>query len=82
MNYFKKIEDDIIDGSKEFCNNHNIKFDDMTENIIRNSLREQLDILGITDGDNSNWFQRLPITYRYLYYMIGGITIGLLINIF
>ena len=26
-----------------------------------------------------NWFQKLPLHWRYLYYMIGGILIGLML---
>lgn len=28
-----------------------------------------------------NWFQKLPLHFRYLYYMAGGIVIGYLIRV-
>lgn len=33
-----------------------------------------------TGVSGSNWFQNLPLHWRYIYYMIGGIIIGYLIH--
>lgn len=33
-----------------------------------------------TDISGSNWFQKLPLHCRYIYYMIGGIIIGYIIH--
>ena len=42
-----KDEQDIIDGTKEFAKAHNIHYDQMTENMILNALREQLILFGV-----------------------------------
>lgn len=36
----------------------------------------------IQDINKRNWFQKIPSHWRYLYYMIGGIIIGILITLF
>ena len=33
-----------------------------------------------TDVSGGNWFQKLHLHWRYIYYMIGGIIIGYLIH--
>ncbi len=38
--------------------------------------KEQLTIPVVT---KRNWFERLPLHWRYLYYMVGGVIIGLLL---
>ena len=37
-----KEEQEIIESTKEFAKAHNIHYDQMTENMILNALREQL----------------------------------------
>ncbi len=27
-------------------------------------------------GERLNWFQRMPLHWRYIYYMVGGVIIG------
>ena len=27
-----------------------------------------------------NWFEKLPIYYRYIYYLVGGIIIGVMLH--
>jgi hypothetical protein len=36
--------------------------------------------LNISDVTKRNWFQKMPLHWRYLYYMFGGIVIGLLLH--
>ena len=43
---------------------------------LEDELIKQLNIARVT---NSNWFQRLPLHWRFAYYLIGGIGIGLLL---
>jgi len=50
-----KDEQDIIDGTKEFAKAHNIHYDQMTENMILNALREQLTI----DSVSVSFFDKL-----------------------
>ena len=37
-----KEEQEIIESTKEFAKTHNIHYDQMTENMILNAMREQL----------------------------------------
>lgn len=30
--------------------------------------------------ENKNWFEKMPLHFRYTYYLIGGIIIGFLIG--
>lgn len=44
-----KEEQEIIESTKEFAKAHNIHYDQMTENMILNAMREQLllhDVVG------------------------------------
>ncbi len=42
-----KNEKNIIEGTKEFAKAHNIHYDQMTENMILNALREQLTLSSV-----------------------------------
>lgn len=44
--------------------------------ILVKYLNEQLILHGVT---KRNWFQRMPLHWRFIYYLIGGIIIGLLL---
>lgn len=44
-----KEEQEIIESTKEFAKAHNIHYDQMTENMILNAMREQL-LLHIVSG--------------------------------
>jgi len=46
-------------------------------NMSVKDLSDELYIL--CDVSKRNWFERLPLHWRYIYYMIGGIVIGLLL---
>jgi len=39
-----KEEQEIIESTKEFAKAHNIHYDQMTENMILNAMREQLNL--------------------------------------
>ena len=45
--------------------------------IAENNQNLQLQQTGVS---GSNWFQKLHLHWRYIYYMIGGIIIGYLIH--
>lgn len=40
----------------------------------------QVKNLNIADVSKRNWFERLPLHWRYVYYMVGGIVIGYLLH--
>ena len=44
--------------------------------LIEGYETEQLILHGVT---KRNWFQRMPLHWRFIYYLIGGIIIGLLL---
>lgn len=37
-------------------------------------------IFSIHNVSKRNWFERLPLHWRYVYYMVGGIVIGYLLH--
>lgn len=46
-------------------------------NMSLKDLKNQLYLL--YDIDRSNWFEQIPLHWRYVYYLVGGIVIGLLL---
>lgn len=46
-------------------------------NMSVKDLQDELYVL--YDVSKRNWFERLPLHWRYVYYMSGGIIIGLLL---
>lgn len=54
--------------------------------IIKQEYKEELkhlsesECLNISDATKRNWFQKMPLHWRYIYYMLGGIVIGLLLH--
>lgn len=46
-----KLENEIIESTREFATEHNILFDNAYESMISNALREQKDRLINYDGD-------------------------------
>jgi len=58
--------------------------DDPTEGKMSNrgarlAAKEIVKLFDIPVVTKRNWFEKLPLHWRYLYYMIGGILIGLLL---
>ena len=49
-----KNEKNIIDSTKEFAKFHNIHYDQMTENMILNAMREQLILSGVVTSEKIN----------------------------
>ena len=47
-------------------------------NMSINDLEQEL--LVLYDVSKRNWFERLPLHWRYVYYMVGGILIGYLLH--
>lgn len=43
-----KEEQEIIESTKEFAKAHNIHYDQMTENMILNAMREQLTLTDVS----------------------------------
>ncbi len=50
---------------------------DQFDSIIKEL--KQLENLTILEDTKHNWFEKLPLHWRYMYYMIEGIIIGLLL---
>ena len=40
---------------------------------------KQPEVLNTNNSTRQNWFEKLPLHWRFLYYFIGGIIIGLLL---
>ncbi len=47
-------------------------------NMSVHELQQELYIL--YDVSKRNWFERLPLHWRYVYYMVGGMIIGYLLH--
>ena len=47
-------------------------------NMSINDLEQEL--LALYNVSKRNWFERLPLHWRYIYYMVGGIVIGYLLH--
>lgn len=43
-------------------------------------LRAEAEQCNIAHVSKRNWFERLPLHWRYVYYMVGGIVIGYLLH--
>jgi hypothetical protein len=50
-----KEEQEIIESTKEFAKAHNIHYDQMTENMILNAMRELLNLHGVSDSYVKCW---------------------------
>jgi hypothetical protein len=48
-------------------------------NMSINDLEQEL-LVVYTHVSKRNWFERLPLHWRYIYYMVGGILIGYLLH--
>lgn len=46
-------------------------------NMSVKDLQDELYLL--YDVSKRNWFERLPLHWRYIYYLVGGIIVGLLL---
>lgn len=61
------------------------RFDKISNNAVRliaenlKHSRKQVKNLTIPVVTKRNWFEKLPLHWRLLYYFIGGVTIGLLL---
>lgn len=53
------------------------QFEDIRE--LLNKLRTEVEKFSLHNVTTRNWFERLPIHWRYVWYMAGGILIGLLL---
>lgn len=58
-------------GSHPFADQKYIKW--LEERLVKRSD-------SLTGISAPNWFERLPIFWRYVWYMMGGIFIGLLLS--
>ncbi len=43
------------------------------------ALKQTVKLFAVPVVTKRNWFERLPLHWRYLYYMVGGVIIGLLL---
>lgn len=55
----------------------NIVTDLLRDDISKNEAIDKL--LALYNVSQCNWFERFPLHWRYVYYMVGGILIGLLL---
>lgn len=47
--------------------------------LMKEYHKQQLKILNIHNVSKRNWFEKLSLHWRLLYYFIGGIIVGLLL---
>lgn len=76
MKYIESQKDEVIEDL------YSIGMSPDEEYVARTAMGRILDKMGVTDGGNTNWFQKWPIEWRYIYYMVGGVVMGLLIGFF
>jgi|TARA_B110000444_G_C18629120_1_gene495962 hypothetical protein len=65
-----KEEQEIIESTKEFAKAHNIHYDQMTENMILNAMREQLLLHVVSNTEGKLLCEDCNKADRYLMFRV------------
>ena len=67
---------DYADENNIGSNEAELEYRELVASLIEKLLKNNGILIDVT---KRNWFERMPLWFRLLYYMIGGILIGLML---
>jgi hypothetical protein len=67
---------DYADENNIGSNEAELEYRELVANLIEKLLKNNGILIDVT---KRNWFERMPLWFRLLYYMVGGILIGLML---